>query len=136
MSLILFPLLVLPFAAYNLVVFLLPNLEWKSEIVRVHLMSGADGVLTAGELLVAVSILILAIEALKATRMAQRMTIDHILSVILFVVLLVEFLMVKQAATATFFLLLVASFVEVVAGFAITSGTARGSVRFESGAAA
>ena len=34
--------------------------------------------------------------------------------------LLIEFMLVKQAATATFFLLLVVSFFDVLGGFAVT----------------
>ncbi len=51
--------------------------------------------------------------------------IDHVLSTVLFLGMLVEFLLVKQAATATFFLLLVISFVDVLGGFAVTMRTAQ-----------
>ena len=48
----------------------------------------------------------------------MRTVVDHGLSLVLFLGMLVEFLLVKQAASATFFLLLVISFVDVLGGFA------------------
>ena len=44
---------------------------------------------------------------------------DHVLAMLLFVVMLVEFLLVKSAGTSTFFLLLIISLVDVLAGFII-----------------
>ena len=46
-------------------------------------------------------------------------------------ILLVEFLLVKQAATGTFFLLLVISFVDVLGGFAVTLRTAQRDLTIE-----
>ncbi len=54
-------------------------------------------------------------EIMKSTRIGIRTVIDHALSLILFLGMLVEFLLVKQTASATFFLLLVISFVDVLA---------------------
>ncbi len=44
---------------------------------------------------------------------------DHVLAMLLFVAMLVEFLLVKSAGTSTFFLLLIISLVDVLAGFII-----------------
>jgi hypothetical protein len=57
---------------------------------------------------------------------------DHLLSMILFVGMLVEFIMVKEAATSTFFILLALSFVDVIAGFSVSIRTAQRDVAFES----
>ena len=129
MSLIGFPLLVIPFAIYNIVAFLFPSVGWTNDIVRIHMMSGADWTFTPGDLLTAIGILILFVEMLKATRLSSRTMMDHILSMILFIVMLIEFLMVKQAATGTFFLLLILSFVDVVGGFSITVSAARRNIQ-------
>ena len=53
------------------------------------------------------------IEVIKAARMGLRGIMDHILSMVLFVVMLVEFLLVARAGTSTFFLLMTMSFVEL-----------------------
>ncbi len=126
-----FPLLVIPFAIYNMIAFLTPGLSWTAEIATVHMVSGAAWPVTPGEILVGLSILTLFVELLKATRLSSRTIVDHILSTVLFVGMLVEFLLVQQAASATFFLLLVISFVDVVGGFTISIRTAQRDVTFE-----
>ncbi len=126
-----FPLLVIPFAIYNMVVFLTPGVLWTNEVVRVHMLSGTDWSLTAGELLLVFSIMVLLVEMMKSTRLSTRTIIDHTLSTILFIGMIVEFLLVRQAATGTFFLLLVISFVDVVGGFIITIRTATRDISVE-----
>ncbi len=124
MFLVGFPLLVIPFALYNMIAFLI-GLSWTNDIASFGMMSGADWALTPGDILVAVSILLLFGEMLKSTRLSTRTIVDHLLSTLLFIGMLIEFLLVKQAATGTFFLLLVVSFVDVAGGFTITIRTAR-----------
>ncbi len=125
------PLLIVPFAIYNMITFLLPGVPWSQEIARIRMTSGADWTLTPGELLIAFSIIVLFFEMLKATRMSTRTIIDHVLSTLLFIGMLVEFLLVKQTATGTFFLLLVISFVDVAGGFTITIRAAQREVTVE-----
>jgi hypothetical protein len=72
-------------------------------------MSGGEWGITPGDLMIAGAIVILLIEMLKAAQMSRRTIIDHLLSMILFVGMLIEFLMVRQVASTTFFLLLVIS---------------------------
>jgi hypothetical protein len=126
-----FPLLVIPFAIYNMIAFLTPGVSWTAEITRVPMVSGAQWPLTPGDILIAFSILVLFVEFLKATRLSSRTIVDHILSTILFVVMLIEFLLVGQAASGTFFLLLVISFVDVLGGFTVTIRTAQRDVAIE-----
>ena len=131
MSLIGFPLLVIPFAIYNVIAFLFPSISWTSDVAHFHMMSGADFTFTPGDLVIMFSVLILFVEVLKATRLTSRTMVDHLLSMILFIVLLVEFLMVKQAATGTFFLLMVISFVDVIGGFSVTISAAKRDIQLE-----
>ena len=128
-----FPLLVIPFAIYNMIVFLLPGIGWTQPIMQIHMVSGADWSLTPGELLIGFSIIVLFFEMLKATRMSTRTIIDHLLSTLLFIGMLIEFLLVQQAASGTFFLLLVISFVDVAGGFTITIRTAQRDITVEGG---
>ena len=122
------PLLIFPFAIYNILVFLLRDFSWNSEIKRFPIMSGGELAISSGDAIVAASILILLIEILKAARMSRRNIIDHLLSLVLFVGMLVEFLMVKEVASTTFFLLLVISFVDVAGGFAVSNRRAQRDV--------
>jgi hypothetical protein len=125
------PLLIIPFAIYNMVAFLLPGIGWSQEMTRIHMMSGADWTFTPGELLIGLSVIVLFFEMLKATRMSTRTIIDHVLSTLLFIGMIVEFLLVPQAASGTFFLLLVISFVDVAGGFTITIRTAQRDITVE-----
>jgi hypothetical protein len=126
-----FPLLLIPFAIYNMIAFLLPGIGWSEQMAKIHMMSGADWTFTPGELLVAVGIIVLFFEMLKSTRLTTRTIIDHGLSTVVFIAMIVEFLLVKQAASGTFFLLLVISFVDVVGGFTITIRTAQRDISVE-----
>jgi hypothetical protein len=126
-----FPLLLVPFAIYNIIAFLMPSLTWTGEWTYVHMISGGDWTMTAGDLLVMLAILLLTGEILKSTRIGIRTVVDHALSLVLFLGMLVEFLLVKQAATATFFLLMVISFVDVLGGFAVTLRSAQRDLTVE-----
>ena len=117
MFLIGFPLLLVPFAIYNIVAFLMPGVSWTGTLATVHMMSGADWAMSGGDILVALAVLLLFVEMMKAARVGTRGFVDHALSVLLFLGMLAEFLLVKQAAAATFFLLLVMSFFDVLGGF-------------------
>jgi hypothetical protein len=125
------PLLIFPFAIYNILVFLMPTFAWTGELWHFRMMSGGEWGITPDDIMIAGSIVILLIEMLKAARMSRRTIVDHLLSMILFVGMLVEFLMVKQVASTTFFLLLVISFVDVAGGFAVGRRAAQRDISFQ-----
>jgi len=127
-----FPLLLVPFAIYNIIAFLMPGVSWTGTITTVHMASGADWTMSPGDMLVTLAILLVCGEVLKSTRIGIRTVVDHALSLILFLAMLVEFILVTQAATATFFLLLVLSFVDVLGGFAVTLRSAQRDLTVES----
>jgi hypothetical protein len=126
-----FPLLLIPFAIYNIVAFLLPGVSLAAPMMHVGMISGGDWTLSGGEAIVTLAVLLLFGEMLKATRIAMRSVIDHALSLLLFLAILVEFLLVKQAATGTFFLLMIVSFVDVIGGFAVTLRSAQRDLTVE-----
>lgn len=125
------PLLIIPFAIYNFVAYFSPDVSWVEPLPPVHIVSGGNWEMSWGDILIVFSILILFIELVKSTRIGLRTIINHMLSAVLFAALLIEFLLVKQAATSTFFILLVISFVDVLAGFTITIRTAQRNIEFE-----
>ncbi len=126
-----FPLLLIPFAIYNIIAFLMPGVSWTGAVTTVHVVSGADWSMSTGDMLVVLGILVLFGEIMKSTRIGIRTVVDHGLSLILFLGMLVEFLLVKQCATATFFLLLVISFIDVLGGFAVTLRSAQRDLTVE-----
>jgi hypothetical protein len=126
-----FPLLLIPFAIYNIIAFLMPGVTWTGVVATVHMVSGADWTMSAGDILLALAIVLLCGEVMKSTRIGIRTVVDHSLSLVLFLGMLVEFILVKQAATATFFLLLVVSFIDVLGGFAVTLRSAQRDLTVE-----
>ena len=70
-----FPLLLIPFAIYNIIAFLMPGVAWTGVVSTVHMMSGADWTMTAGDVLVALAILLLCGEVMKSSRISRRT--DH-----------------------------------------------------------
>ena len=131
MSMLGFPLMLVAFAIYNIIAFLMPGVTWTGVITTLHMASGADWTMSAGDMLVALAILLLCGEVLKSTRIGIRTVVDHGLSLLLFLGMLVEFILVPQAATATFFLLLVVSFIDVLGGFAVTLRSAQRDLTVE-----
>jgi hypothetical protein len=80
------------------------------------------------------AVLLLYVEILKSTRLSTKAIVDHVLSILLFVVMIVEFITVQRAATSTFLILTALSFIDVVGGFTITIRTAQRDVTFETDA--
>ena len=110
------PLLIVPFALYNIFVFIIPGVSWTTPFATVPLRSGAQWPITPGDCLITLAILILLVELVKLTRLGLRSWVDHILSFALFAGMAAEFVMVQAAATPTFFLLVVIGFVDFVGG--------------------
>jgi hypothetical protein len=128
--LVAFPLLLVPFALYNMVAFLL-NMEFSTRMFSIPLLSGARMEVNVGDILVLIAVLLLYVEILKATRMSSKAIMDHVLSMILFMGMFVEFIVVQKAATSTFLILLALSFVDVIGGFTVTIRAAQRQIEVE-----
>ncbi|MFD2647590.1 hypothetical protein ACFSX5_07290 [Devosia albogilva] len=117
------PLLVFPFLAYNLVVFTLFGgnpVNWGVGLFAIPMPSGMPWAITAGDFLLVVGIILLFVEVLKSTNTARTSIVEHMLSMVLFVLFLSEFLLVGAASSSVFFLLMVMSLIDVVAGFTVS----------------
>jgi hypothetical protein len=130
MYLIAFPLLIMPFALYNMIAFLL-NLEFGTMLFNVPLLSGRSMPVSTGDMLILFAVLLLYFEILKATRLSSKAIMDHVLSMILFLGMAFEFISVQRAATSTFLILVALSFVDVIGGFTITIRTAQRDIAVE-----
>lgn len=131
MLLVSFPLFLISFAIYNMIVFLTPGVAWSDPMFTIPMQSGANWAVTAGDLLIALSLVFLFVEVLKATRSYARTVIDHALSTLVFIVALVEFLLVREAATSVFALLLMISLVDVIGGWTVSMSTARRDIQVD-----
>ncbi|MGH6665859.1 MAG: hypothetical protein ACREB2_13315 [Pseudolabrys sp.] len=130
MFLVGFPLLLVPFAICNIVAFLMPGVAWTAAVATVHLASGSDWTVSAGDILFVLAVLLVLGELTKSAR-SKRTLVDRGLSVLLFAGMIAEFALVPQAATATFFLLLVIGFIDVVGGLAVTRRTRASEIAVE-----
>ena len=121
------PVPVLVLLVYNAVVLLggAPAATLPTVVLHASLVSGAAFTLTTGELLLLMGVVALFIEIVKATRSSMASAVDHALSALVFAVYLVEFLLVKAAGTGVFLVLTIMSFLDLIAGFTVTLGTAR-----------
>jgi hypothetical protein len=131
MALTAFPLLLLPFAIYNMIAFLTPGVSWAAPLFSIRMISNAELSVTLGDLLLMFAILLLFGEIVKATRLGTKAIVDHMLSLVLFIVMLAEFIIVDRAASSVFMLLLVISFVDVIAGFTVTIRTAQRDIALD-----
>ena len=94
-------------------------------VVESTMTSGATGTVGPGDLLILFSLILLFFELLKSTSSQKIAIINHALSMILFVVCLIAFLLLRGFATSTFFLITVMVLLDVLAGFIVTIISAR-----------
>lgn len=131
MSMVGFPLLLIPLAIYNIFVFLMPSVAFTSPIISVTLMSGVVWTVTFGDALLALAMVLLMFEVIKAARPGARYVTDHLLSLIVFGAATAEFVLLAPFGNSTFFLLVVLTAVEFLAGLVIGIRNRRRRVRAE-----
>jgi hypothetical protein len=90
------------------------------EHVTFHMFSGDLWDFSLGDLLVTLGFVCLFIEIVKATRTTRRALINHGLSVVVFVIAIVEFIVVKGFSTSVFFFIMVMTAFDVIAGYTIS----------------
>lgn len=93
-------------------------------------MQSVHWVVSFGDLLVLLSLILLFIELLKSTSTGTAAIFNHALSMLVFIICLVEFLLHPAFATTAFFLILVMSLLDVLAGVVVTIISARRDVEF------
>jgi hypothetical protein len=121
------PLLVLVFILYNLLVVFAgadPAAFLKTDVVPIPLMTSIL-MLSWGDIIIFITMVLLFVELMKSTYTSTSSLLNHGLSMLVFVVCLIEFLVVPQAGTAVFFFITVAALIEVVASYTIGIRVAR-----------
>ncbi|MBL4727631.1 MAG: hypothetical protein JKY83_13400 [Rhizobiaceae bacterium] len=118
------PLMIVPFITYNIVALGFigdtSSDPWQVIVLSVPMLSGATWSMQLGDLMVTLGLLLLFFEIMKATRIGADSIIDHLLSTFVLIAFIVEFLLVESAAHAVFFILMVITFVDVIAGFSVS----------------
>ena len=133
-----FPLLAIPVIIYNLIAFAQDPASAQAALTNplfsIHMPTQANWAVSLGDLLLAASLVVLFVELLKSTTSGKTAIINHSLSMILFIVCLVEFLLFEAFATSTFFLITLMVLLDVLAGFIVTIVSARRDIDFAPGA--
>ena len=122
MSMVGFPLLLIPLAIYNIIVFLMPSVklvDTDNPLFRLPLMSGTEWPVTMSDLLLTLAVLMLLFEVIKGARPGAKYLTDHLLALIVTGAAAAEFVLWKQFGTSTFFLLTLLSLVDFLTGIAL-----------------
>jgi hypothetical protein len=117
--------LVLAFLLYNAIVLTLGEGALTTQIFHIRLLSGGEWTFTWGDFILLVTLILLFVEIVKSTFSTTSTLIDHALSMVVFMAVGAEFLMVAQAATSVFFLIMVATLIDVIGGYTIGIRVAR-----------
>lgn len=128
-----FPLMIIPVVVYNILALggaTLSTVEsmrlrLDTDVFAVYMTSGATWHITPGHALIGGALLMLFFELIKSTGIGRAAVMNHAFSLILFIVCLVEFLLLPAFATSVFFLIMVMSLLDVMAGFMVTIAAAR-----------
>ena len=91
----------------------------------IPMFSGDAWKVALGDLFVALSLVLLFIETIKATRTTHREIVNHALSMLTFVVAMAEFITLKGFGTSPFFFIVAMCVFDVVAGYTISIITAK-----------
>jgi len=114
-----FPLLLIPLAIYNIIVFLMPSVSFTDPLVKLTLMSGAEWTVTLSDVLLTLGILLLLAEVIKGARPGAKYLTDHLLSLIVFGAAAAEFVLWPKFGTSTYFLMTALSLVDFLSGLAL-----------------
>src|SRR5947199_825547 len=129
-----FPLLIIPFAIYNMIAFLTPGFDWASVPYRFPLNSGEQWGPTFADMFIVFSLLMLMLEIIKCIRHG-RSIVEHFLVLLLAAGATAEFVLVKEAGNSLFMQFVAICFVDLFAGFAAGLRRARRAVVVEQGPA-
>ena len=124
-----FPLILVPVLIYNIIAFGsgISGHDASSVIALFDspaftfaMASQAQWVVHWGDVMLLLALIMLFVELLKSTSTGTSAIFNHALSMLVFIVCLIEFLLVAQFATSTFFLIMIMSLLDVLAGVIVT----------------
>jgi hypothetical protein len=127
MSMVGFPLLLIPLAIYNIIALLMRDVSFVEPLLTVTLMSGAVWAVTLSDVLLALGVVLLLLEVMKGSRPGGKYLMDHLLSLIVFGGAAAEFLLLPRFGTSTYFLLALLALVDFLSGISLRAR--RGTVK-------
>jgi hypothetical protein len=114
-----FPLLLIPLAICNIIVFLMPGVLLTEPVATVTLVSGVVWPVTLGDVLLALGIVLLLLEIIKSSRAGGKYLTDHLLALLVFGGAAAEFVMLPQFGSSTYFMLTLLALVDFLSGLAL-----------------
>ncbi len=124
------PLLGFVVIAYTVLALVAPG--WLEGVLFVlPLLSGATLPFQGSDVLLVIGLFLLCIEVYRATSSSTAAVLNHVLSLGVFIVCLIEFLVLPPMASMTFFLIMVMTLIDVIAGFTVTISTARRDIQYQ-----
>lgn len=135
------PLLSIPVLIYNVIAVsgnTFASVDWvrdrlDQDWIAVPMTSGATWMITPGACLIVLSLLLLFFELLKSTHTDGTAVMNHALSMIIFIICLVEFLLFPAFATSVFFIIMLMALLDTMAGFMVTIAAARRDIGVDGG---
>ncbi len=101
-----------------------------SPLFSLPLPSGAEWLPGPSDLLIIGGVVLLYLELFKATRTSVGAIVEHILSLVVFLIFLIEFIVFAPAANSTCVILMLLALLDVIGGFTISISTARRDMNF------
>jgi hypothetical protein len=135
-----FPLILIPVLIYNVVALGGTAMTGDAAAIvermdaaafTVTMASNATWIVQWGDILVLIALILLFIELLKSTSTGTSAIFNHALSMLVFIICLVEFLLNAAFATSVFFIIMIMSLLDVLAGVVVTIVSARRDVEFD-----
>lgn len=125
-----FPLLTISFVVYAALTVIgvtgAGNLPWhEAPLVTLHMYSKTDWPVKGGDIFLFLSMGLLFVELIRSTKTGTASITNHLLSFILFIVVLLAFILAPNFANSTFFLFMLMTLLDPMAGFVVTTVTAR-----------
>lgn len=129
MKLEMFPLLAISFIVYTVLTLVTGErggLAWHEwQVVTLPLYSGDTWTIRWGDVFLVGSMSLLFVELVRATKTGSASIANHLLSFILFVVVLLAFILMPGYGNSVFFIFMTMTFLDPMAGFIVTTVTAR-----------
>jgi hypothetical protein len=125
----LFPFTLISLIVANLVIFGAPGAAgadpWAAQLFAIPLFSGASWPLTVGDLMIVFALIMLFVEIMRSASIQSNVVYNHMASVIVMIVYVVEFVAYDRAANSVFFILTIIAAIDVIAGVAVSIRMAR-----------
>ena len=125
------PLLAILLVVYNILALVSGDKTGEtlnSVLFQIPLISGALLKIDVNSLLIIIGLHILYVEILKSLKSSLQTVIKHVLSTLVFLIFVIEFIVVKDLGTPSFLILTMMAMLDLIQGFTVSISSARRDV--------